>query len=489
MGVPAGNRFLTDRIGEMTRDGFQMSGKRRRTNTGGSDSEQRSVFMLSNGDDKLNIIFDEIVNIRNGQEKTHRGMLAFQNSFTKMAEKVSEVIQVTNKNTDMLKTLAYKSIDLEARSRRNNLIFWGLVENREENCFALIRQFIKNELDLDADNMYLARAHRLGPVKIGYGLRKRPLIVNFRDYCDTEAIMRNAHMLRRTPFSVDYDYPKEISTARKAIWSEIKTIKSQKPNAKCHIVYPAKLSVDGKIVRDELPNWSEILKGNRLGDFSYIDQQPAFHFDITDHDHHTDSNMEIQDYSEHIDRDEETLFSRDNVSDQNVCSPVKSQTNADTTVNSEWVSPTQHSETVHNPSNPGSTCTNTNNATDLQCLSAAALSKNSEKSVPQNPFFRPFNSDTAKSPNLENPKRAEHVSRTLQRGARRSHSLSIPRSRQRGTSPVNSHSKNRQCSSKNSSVSRENSKKPETVTARGAKNKTIAESGDKNSQPSVNIQD
>ena len=55
----------------------------------------------------------------------------------------------------MLKTLAYKSIDLEARSRRNNLIFWGLAENVRENCFAVIRDFIKNELDLDADKMYL----------------------------------------------------------------------------------------------------------------------------------------------------------------------------------------------------------------------------------------------------------------------------------------------------------------------------------------------
>ena len=140
----------------------------------------------------------------------------------------------------MLKTLAYiKSIDIEAGSRRNNLIFWGLLENRDEKCFALIRQFIKNELDLDANKMYLARAHRLGPVKVGFGLRKRPLIVNFRDYCDTEAIMRNAHLLRRTPFSVDYDFPKEISTARKVLWNEIKSIKSRQPNAKCQIVYPA----------------------------------------------------------------------------------------------------------------------------------------------------------------------------------------------------------------------------------------------------------
>ena len=44
-------------------------------------------------------------------------------------EKVSEVIITTNRHTEMLKMLAYKSIDIEARSHRNNLIFLGLVEN------------------------------------------------------------------------------------------------------------------------------------------------------------------------------------------------------------------------------------------------------------------------------------------------------------------------------------------------------------------------
>ena len=93
-----------------------------------------------------------------------------------MGEGLSRVIQSTNSKTHMLKTLAYKSIDLEARSMRNNLIFWGLAENVRENCFAVIRGFIKNELDLDADNMYLARAHRLGPRITNVGVQKRPLI-------------------------------------------------------------------------------------------------------------------------------------------------------------------------------------------------------------------------------------------------------------------------------------------------------------------------
>ena len=46
-----------------------------------------------------------------------------------MSDKIGEVIEVTNRNTSVLKTLAYKSIDIESRSCRNNLIFWGLSEN------------------------------------------------------------------------------------------------------------------------------------------------------------------------------------------------------------------------------------------------------------------------------------------------------------------------------------------------------------------------
>ena len=276
--VPTKNRFLADRVSEMTRAGFQMAGKCQRTNTG-SDSEQRSSFVLSSVEDKLSIIFDELVCIRSNQEESYQGMLSFQNCFKSIGEKVSEVIKTTNRNTDMLKTLAYKSIEIEARTRRNNLIFWGLVENCSENCFALIRQFIKNELDLDSDRMYLARAHRLKPFRTGPGLRERPIIVNFRDFCDTEAIMGNAYLLRGTPFSVDHDLPKEINAARKLLWNEVKSIKDKKPRAKCQIIYPAKLLVDGKLVRDGLPDWNEVLKSSRLGNFSHTDE-PRLHFDI-----------------------------------------------------------------------------------------------------------------------------------------------------------------------------------------------------------------
>ena len=266
---------------------FQMN-KRKRNNTEQSDL-QINEFICSSSDDKLNLIFQELRSIRGNQEQTNNGMLNFQENFLQIHQKLEQVVNVTNRNTDLLKTLAYKSIDQEARSRRNNLIFWGISENYEENCFSLIREFIKNHLDLDTDRMYLARAHRLGQRKIGYRNPKRPIIVNFRDFCDVESIMSRSYLLKNTQFSVGYDLQNEINEARKRLWEETKSIKSKQPRSKCQIVYPAKLVVDGRVFRDEFPQWSEAVHGSRLVDFTHIDQHDLFSEHANIHDRLQDS--------------------------------------------------------------------------------------------------------------------------------------------------------------------------------------------------------
>lgn len=192
--VSSDNSFVPLLSEEMTGDGFQTV-KRKWNNTGYGEGRVRP-FMDSSSTDKLNLIFNELQVIRGNLEQMSRNVLNFQQSYRLVNNKLSEVIEVTNKNTNILKTLAYKSIDLEARFRRNNLLFWGLPENPNENCFQIIRDFVHRHLDLDAGNMYLARAHHLGPRRIGQRNPKRPIIVNFRDFCDTDLIMNRAHMLR-----------------------------------------------------------------------------------------------------------------------------------------------------------------------------------------------------------------------------------------------------------------------------------------------------
>ena len=78
-------------------------------------------------------------------------------------------------------------------------------------------------------------------------------------------------MLKGTPFSIDHDLPKEIIEARKHIWRELKEIRSHNHRVKYQIVYPAKLIVEGKVVRDEFSDWNEVIRASRLSDFTHID--------------------------------------------------------------------------------------------------------------------------------------------------------------------------------------------------------------------------
>ena len=74
------------------------------------------------------------------------------------------------------------------------------------------------------------RAHRLERPNPDKYFQKRPIIVNFRDYGDVKEIMGVVYKLRNTPFSIDYDMPKEIQNARKRLWPKYKQCKSDRPS-------------------------------------------------------------------------------------------------------------------------------------------------------------------------------------------------------------------------------------------------------------------
>jgi hypothetical protein len=119
-----------------------------------------------------------------------------------------------------MKMIAYHSIDLEARSRRCNLIFYGLADLNNENTYDVLSDFFNDYLDLDLNDYYVQRVHRLGSLGRARALSqipRRPIIVAFRDFPDTDFILNRASMLKGTRFGIDRDYPKEISNARKRL--------------------------------------------------------------------------------------------------------------------------------------------------------------------------------------------------------------------------------------------------------------------------------
>lgn len=174
--------------------------------------------------------------------------------------RISALDKHIEEHDSRITVLEYKYIDLEARSRRKNLIFREFQEQRDECCANLISQFIKSQMNVN-DELAIGRVHRLGKYKQG---TNRPIIVAFRDYQAIELIMSSARSLADTYYGVSRDFPQEITHARKQLWPEYKELKSRNPNGKVRIIFPAKLVMYGKVIKDMFPNWNEYVNTSRV---------------------------------------------------------------------------------------------------------------------------------------------------------------------------------------------------------------------------------
>lgn len=243
-------------------DWVAAQNKRRRFNTGTSGIEQSNFSTLSI-DEKLSHMMDKL----NSLEDTNQTLVKFSQSMNTVQGKVNSIENRMDGHELFLKTLAYKSIDLEARSRRRNLLFHGLAECRNEKLTELLRDFMWKEMGVDSDDLYIERVHRLGSfhkakMRQNTDNPKRPIIISFQDYRSTELILDAAYMLKGTNFSVSRDYPKEIVAARRRLMPRYKA-ERQNRNNKVSIEYPAKLVVNGKVIVDEFADWYPVLERDR----------------------------------------------------------------------------------------------------------------------------------------------------------------------------------------------------------------------------------
>ena len=88
-----------------------------------------------------------------------------------------------------------------------------------------------------------------------------PITVAFRDYYDVERIIGREYLLKGSRYGVERDYPKDINNARRLLWSRYKEQKETKHrNDTVKLQNTAMLVVNGKVVEDAFPGWSEALK-------------------------------------------------------------------------------------------------------------------------------------------------------------------------------------------------------------------------------------
>lgn len=270
-----------DQTEQMELQWVPVQNKRKRFNTGSPDVGTDQInFCALSVDEKLSQMFDKL----NSLEQSNNEIMKISQQMSSVQAKMNNVEQQTVNHDLFLKVLAYKSIDIEARSRRCNLVFHGLAEGKNENLSEILSTFMWNELGIDSEDLYIDRYHRLGSLyKAKQRQRtdtpRRPIIIAFRDYSDIDRILGAAFMLKGSGYSITKDYPKEIVSARQRLMPQFKAERQIRSN-KVSIEYPARLVVNGRVVADEFPDWYQVLEYDRYklacGNYSRPSDKPQY---------------------------------------------------------------------------------------------------------------------------------------------------------------------------------------------------------------------
>ena len=108
-------------------------------------------------------------------------------------------------------TLRNRVIDLQARSMRDNLIFYNIKELKNENVTDVIHDVLENQLELENAKslVQIDRAHRLGK-QDPRSVRPRAIVCKLNYYPNKERILANARKLKGSGIAISEQFPEEI---------------------------------------------------------------------------------------------------------------------------------------------------------------------------------------------------------------------------------------------------------------------------------------
>uniref|UniRef100_A0A9J8DG03 L1 transposable element RRM domain-containing protein n=1 Tax=Cyprinus carpio carpio TaxID=630221 RepID=A0A9J8DG03_CYPCA len=135
-----------------------------------------------------------------------RGRRSLSQRMDEAEARVSQVEGWAEEATEALCTcleqqrkLQIKVLDLESRSRRNNMRVFGVPEGQEgDSVMQFIEKLLRSQLQLPEDfNFKIQRAHRALASKPPPGASPRAVIVNFLEFSTKEMILREVWKKRQ----------------------------------------------------------------------------------------------------------------------------------------------------------------------------------------------------------------------------------------------------------------------------------------------------
>ncbi|XP_040063069.1 uncharacterized protein LOC115323763 [Ixodes scapularis] len=155
-------------------------------------------------------------------------------------DEMQDVGAQSTRLSTQLASVCSKQDDLENRSRRNNLLFYGIIDEPNETWSqseSKVIQFRNDKLEVTVAASDIERAHRLGRPSPE---RTRPIIVNFQSFKVKQHVLSRGFKLKNSNFSVGEDFSDKVRYERKQL---VEFAKSQQK--------PFKLRFDKIIIDDK----------------------------------------------------------------------------------------------------------------------------------------------------------------------------------------------------------------------------------------------
>lgn len=129
-----------------------------------------------------------------------------------------------------------KITELEFRSMRDNLIFYGIPETTgQENCDDLVKNLIETKLQIDTCDIIFDRVHRMGS---NAAQKPRPIVGKFHYYSDREKVREKSYddnikrTLKEAGQGIGIQRPEQMREARKALYPIMKTEENKNNSVK-----------------------------------------------------------------------------------------------------------------------------------------------------------------------------------------------------------------------------------------------------------------
>lgn len=175
---------------------------------------------------RLDAITRDLQEIKTSLQFTQKDVDDLKADHTKLAERCNTMQSDIFKVCDGLLTITDKMEYLEGQTRRNNLVFDGIVESPGETWTETeekVQKVLAEKLQLQRE-VEVERAHRAG--KPG-GDRPRSIMVKLLRYKDRETILQRTKSLKGSKIYINEDFTDAVRRRRKELMPELRAARGR----------------------------------------------------------------------------------------------------------------------------------------------------------------------------------------------------------------------------------------------------------------------